>query len=80
MIDLKRLQKDFESLSAALARKNVDAQTIASLKEKNEALKAAKTAFETAQAAQNEMSKLFGVYKKEGKDVTELKAKVDAIV
>ncbi len=78
MIDLKRLQKDFESLSAALKRKNVDAQTLASLKEKNENLKAAKTAFETAQAAQNEMSKLFGVYKKEGKDVAELKAKVDA--
>lgn len=78
MIDLKLLQKDFESVSAKLARKGVDTQLIETLKEKNEALKVAKINFETLQAAQNSMSKEFGVYKKEGKDVGELKAKVDA--
>ncbi len=78
MIDLKLLQKDFEYIAKSLQRKNVARAVIETIKEKNEALKAAKSAFESAQAAQNEMSKLFGVYKKEGKDVTQLKAKVDA--
>ena len=78
MIDLKLLQKDFETTKKALMRKNVDATLIDELKTKSEALKLAKQAFEEAQATQNEMSKLFGVYKREGKDITELKAKVDA--
>ena len=78
MIDLKLLQKDFDGVSAKLARKGVDTQLIETLKVKNEELKVAKANFETLQAAQNSMSKEFGVYKKEGKDVSELKAKVDA--
>ena len=78
MIDLKLLQKDFDGVSAKLARKGVDTALIETLKEKNEKLKLAKAAFETLQAAQNSMSKEFGVYKREGKDISELKAKVDA--
>ncbi|MDX1295161.1 MAG: serine--tRNA ligase [Sulfurimonadaceae bacterium] len=77
MIDLKLLQKDFENVSTQLQRKGVDAALIAELKTKNETVKSAKSAFETAQAKQNEMSKLFGVYKREGKDIAELKAQVD---
>lgn len=78
MIDLKLLQKDFDSLSAKLIRKGVDATLLENLKTKNEELKVAKNNFETLQALQNSMSKEFGVYKREGKDITELKAKVDA--
>lgn len=78
MIDLKLLQKDFDGVSAKLSRKKVDASLIANLKKKNEELKLAKTEFETLQAAQNTMSREFGIYMKEGKDVSELKAKVDA--
>ncbi|WP_345992116.1 serine--tRNA ligase [Sulfurimonas sp. HSL-1716] len=78
MIDLKLLQKDFDNISVQLKRKGVDEEILADLKAKNETLKEAKTAYEAAQAAQNEMSKLFGVYKREGKDITELKEKVDA--
>ncbi|WP_455756792.1 serine--tRNA ligase [Sulfurimonas sp.] len=78
MIDLKLLQKDFQSLSAKLMRKGVDAALLENLKNKNEELKIAKINFETLQAAQNAMSKEFGVYKREGKDISELKAKVDA--
>ncbi|MDA7818152.1 serine--tRNA ligase [Sulfurimonas sp.] len=78
MIDLKLLQKDFDGVSAKLARKGVDTSLIESLKEKNEKLKLAKAAYETLQADQNAMSKEFGVYKREGKDINELKAKVDA--
>ncbi|HFU74455.1 MAG TPA: serine--tRNA ligase [Helicobacteraceae bacterium] len=78
MIDLKLLQKDFEGMSTALARKGVSRELLDALKSKNETLKKAKASFEEAQAAQNEMSKLFGIYKREGKDINELKAKVDA--
>lgn len=78
MIDLKLLQKDFDYVSSQLQRKGVTLETIESIKTKNEALKKAKAAFESAQADQNAMSKLFGVYKREGKDIAELKAKVDA--
>ena len=78
MIDLKLLQKDFDGVSAKLMRKGVSAELLGSLKEKFETLKVAKTEFETLQAAQNAMSKEFGVYKREGKDISELKARVDA--
>ncbi|MFT5660403.1 MAG: seryl-tRNA synthetase [Sulfurimonas sp.] len=78
MIDLKLLQKDFESMSAKLMRKGVDASLLENLKTKNEELKIAKKNFEALQALQNSMSKEFGIYKREGKDIAELKAKVDA--
>ena len=77
MIDLKLLQKNFDEVSAKLTRKGVDAKLIEKLKLKNEELKLAKVDFETLQAAQNAMSKEFGVYKREGRDISELKAKVD---
>jgi len=78
MIDLKLLQKDFEGMSAKLIRKGVELALLEKLKEKSEELKVAKVNFETLQALQNSMSKEFGVYKREGKDIGELKAKVDA--
>jgi len=78
MIDLKLLQKDFDGISAKLMRKGVDSALIENLKTQNEVLKVAKQNFETLQAAQNAMSKEFGVYKREGKDISELKARVDA--
>ncbi len=78
MIDLKLLQKDFEGVRAALTRKQVAPELLDTLKERHEALKHAKAAFEEAQAEQNRMSRLFGQYKKEGKDIGELKADVDA--
>ncbi len=77
MIDLKLLQKDFDSVSTALMRKKVSLELIDTLKKTNETLKRAKADFEAAQAEQNAMSKLFGQYKREGKDINELKAKVD---
>ena len=77
MIDLKLLQKDFEGVKKSLMRKGVNAELLEELKAKNEALKIAKTSFESLQALQNSMSKEFGVYKREGKDVAELKSRVD---
>ena len=78
MIDLKLLEKDFDNISKQLQRKKVAPSTIEELREKNESLKKAKAAFEEAQAKQNEMSKRFGLYKREGRDITELKTEVDA--
>jgi seryl-tRNA synthetase len=78
MIDLKLLQKDFDTVNTKLMRKGVDAALIENLKNKNEELKSAKAAYETLQADQNAMSKEFGQLMREKKDVTELKAKVDA--
>ncbi len=78
MIDLKLLQKDFESVSKKLQRKGVEISLLESLKLKNEELKKAKVNFETLQALQNSMSKEFGTYKREGKDISELKQRVDA--
>ena len=78
MIDLKLLAKDFDSLAKKLMIKKVDTATLEKLKTLNEELKSAKASFEAAQAEQNSMSKLFGTYKREGKDTTELKASVDA--
>lgn len=78
MIDLKLLQKDFESVKTKLMRKGVSAELLEKLRVKNEELKTAKSLFESLQALQNSMSKEFGVYKREGKDISELKARVDA--
>ena len=78
MIDVKLLQKNFDETASALMRKKVSAETIEEIKIANEALKAAKTAYENAQAKQNELSKLFGQYRKEGKNTDELKEQVDA--
>ena len=59
-------------------RKGVNSSLLQTLKNKNEELKKAKASFETLQALQNSMSKEFGQYKREGKDISELKARVDA--
>ena len=77
MIDLKLLQKEFDTVSKKLMRKGVDEKLLEKVKVKFEELKEAKVNFESLQAAQNAMSKEFGVYKREGKDISELKAKVD---
>ncbi|MDP3120958.1 MAG: serine--tRNA ligase [Sulfuricurvum sp.] len=78
MIDVKLLQKNFDETASALMRKKVSANTITELKTANENLKTAKLTYETMQAKQNELSKLFGQYKKEGKSTDELKIEVDA--
>ncbi len=78
MIDLKLVQKDFDTISKKLQRKGVSQELLEELRLKNEELKKAKSSFETLQALQNSMSKEFGAYKREGKDISELKARVDA--
>jgi len=76
MIDLKYLQKNFDEASAKLVKKGVDSETLTTLKELFATLKDANSHFEEAKAEQNKMSKLFGEYMREKKDVTELKAQI----
>jgi len=78
MIDLKYLQNNFNEASSKLKKKGVDTDTLKKLQILFASLKEANAALEAAKAEQNSMSKLFGQYKREGKDITELKAKVDA--
>ena len=77
MIDLKYLQKNFEEASGKLVKKGVDAETLEDLKSLFSTLKEANAHLEEAKAEQNRMTKLFGLYKREGRDIAELKAKVD---
>jgi len=78
MIDLKYLQNNFEEASAKLQKKGVDTATLEHLQTLFRTLKETNAKLEAAKAEQNSMSKLFGQYMREGKDITELKAKVDA--
>ncbi|MEA1879707.1 MAG: serine--tRNA ligase, partial [Campylobacterota bacterium] len=78
MIDLKYIQKNFDEASAKLQKKGVDTQTLTELEKRFSELKEANATLESMKAEQNSMSKLFGEYKREGKDIVELKAKVDA--
>ena len=78
MIDLKYLQNNFDEASARLQKKGVDGDILKRLESLFVDLKSANQALESAQAEQNRMSKLFGQYKREGKDINELKEQVDA--
>jgi len=78
MIDLKYLQNNFEEASAKLQKKGVETATLTKLQTFFQTLKESNAVLEAAKAEQNSMSKLFGQYMREGKDITELKAKVDA--
>jgi seryl-tRNA synthetase len=78
MIDLKYLQNNFDEASKKLQKKGVDTVTLKNLQILFTSLKEANATLESAKAEQNAMSKLFGQYMREGKDITELKTKVDA--
>ena len=78
MIDLKYLQNNFDEASVKLQKKGVASATLKTLKTLFASLKEANATLEASKAEQNSMSKLFGQYMREGKDISELKAKVDA--
>jgi seryl-tRNA synthetase len=62
-----------------LHKKGVADRTLEELKERFEALKAANRRYEEARAEQNRLSKLFGQYKREGKDIGELQERVNRL-
>ena len=79
MIDLKYLQNQFEEASARLLRKGVSEKALEELKKRFEALKAANQRYENARAEQNRLSRLFGEYRREGRDVAELQEQVNRL-
>lgn len=79
MIDRKLLEKDFEQVSSALKKKGVTSDTLEELKSKIVTTKAKRQEMESLQAEQKQLSSQFGAYKKEGKDITPLKAKIDEL-
>ncbi len=76
MIDIKLLQNDYESVASNLNRRGVDASLLEEMKTISLELKEAKRKFEDLKAHQNRLSKEFGIYKKEGKDIGELQLKL----
>ena len=78
MIDIKLLHKDFDAVADMLQRRKIDTLQLEELRSVHQVFKGIQRELEDAQASQNEKSKLFGVYMKEGRDVSELKAEVDA--
>ncbi|WP_300363615.1 serine--tRNA ligase [Hydrogenimonas sp.] len=76
MVDLRQFEKDFDTVSAALKRRGIDEKILEKVKVLFEEKKAVQKRLEAAQAEQNSKSRLFGQYKREGKDVTELQREV----
>ena len=77
MIDTKALVNDFEQVSKQLSIKKVSENTLSDLKNLALEYKSCKQELEGLQAFQNKTSKLFGEYKREQKDISELKAALD---
>ena len=77
MIDLKYLEKNFDEATTKLTKKGVDSTLLEELKDRFRELKEANNRLEEAKANQNKMSKLFVEYRREGRDISELKSKVD---
>ena len=79
MIDIKLLQKDYESVASALKRKKVDEAILTDLKDLSLKTKENKAQMESLQAQINSLSSKFGEYKKTGQDTNELKVQIDDI-
>ncbi len=79
MVDLKRLQNSFEEVSKSLRKKGIKEELLKELRRLFGVLKEQRAKLESLQAEKNEKSRLFPVYKKEGKDVSSLKDELDKI-
>jgi seryl-tRNA synthetase len=76
MLDLKQLEREFDTTAAALKRRGVDEKILEKLKALFEEKKEVQKRLEAAQAQQNAKSRLFGEYKREGKDLGALQKEV----
>ncbi|WP_457598295.1 serine--tRNA ligase [Hydrogenimonas sp.] len=76
MVDLRQIEKDFDTVAAALKRRGVDEKVLEKLKALFEEKKEVQKRLEAAQAEQNRKSRLFGEYKREGKDIASLQREV----
>ncbi len=78
MIDLKYLETHFDEASLCLRHKGVDTALLEKLKRLFAEKKEKTARLDAMRAEQNALSKQFGIYKREGKDIAELKEKLDA--
>ena len=79
MIDVRLLQKDFETVASALKRKGVDQEVLDNLKAISQEAKNKRQEMENVTAEQNKLSKEFGRYKKEGLDIAPLQANINEL-
>jgi len=77
MIDIKLLQKDFDTVAAALTRKGVDADILNKLKSISQDAKVKRQEMENVTSEQNKLSKEFGRYKKEKLDIAPLQTSIN---
>ncbi|MEA2020006.1 MAG: serine--tRNA ligase [Campylobacterota bacterium] len=76
MIDIKLLQKDFDTVSSALEKKGVTKDSLSTLKTQLENAKEKRKEMENTQAEQKVLSQQFGSFKKDGKDITPLQNEI----
>jgi len=79
MIDIKLLQRDFDTTAAALTRKGVDAEILNKLKLISKEAKDKRQEMESITAEQNKLSREFGRYKKEKLDIAPLQANINKL-
>jgi len=79
MLDVRALQNSFDEVAAKLAKRNMDRELLNSLRGLAFDAKEAKKKMEECLALQNEKSRVFGQYRQEGKDTTELKTELDKL-
>lgn len=77
MIDIKLLQKDFDTVATALQKKGVDNELLNNLKILASNTKQKRQEMEDVTAEQNVLSKEFGRYKKENLDITSLQENIN---
>ena len=77
MLDLKLFERDFEKIAKKLQTRGVEERLLMELKELFKKYKEEKKALEELQSKQNSLSKMFGIFKKENKDITNLKKEVE---
>ena len=79
MIDIKLLQRDFDTVATALTRKGVDADILNKLKAISQDAKVKRQEMENVTSEQNKLSKEFGRYKKEKLDIAPLQTSINEL-
>ena len=79
MVDIKLLQKEFDTVASALQRKGVNQEVLDNLKVLASQAKVKRQQMEDVTAEQNKLSKEFGRYKKEGLDIAPLQAQINEL-
>jgi seryl-tRNA synthetase len=79
MVDIKLIQKDYDTVASKLTRKGVDEKLLEELKHLAFKAKDKRQSMEEITALQNKLSKEFGRYKKEGLDIAPLQQNINEL-